>query len=84
MNNRKYYIDNLRWASILLLVPFHSAMAWNSWGEGNYEFKEQICEYSNYYDLGVTPGAYVSDTEFFGKKYRIVFVTLFTGLLSNF
>jgi fucose 4-O-acetylase-like acetyltransferase len=33
---RKYYIDNLRWACILLLIPFHAAMAWNSWGEGNY------------------------------------------------
>jgi len=33
---RKYYIDNLRWACILLLVPFHCAMAWNSWGESNY------------------------------------------------
>lgn len=36
VENRKYYIDNLRWACILLLVPFHSAMAWNSWGEGSY------------------------------------------------
>lgn len=34
--DRKYYIDNLRWACILLLIPFHTAMAWNSWGEGNY------------------------------------------------
>jgi len=33
---RKYYIDNLRWACIILLIPFHTAMAWNSWGEGNY------------------------------------------------
>jgi glucan biosynthesis protein C len=33
---RKYYLDNLRWASILLLIPFHTAMAWNCWGEGNY------------------------------------------------
>jgi hypothetical protein len=33
---RKHYIDNLRWACILLLVPFHAAMAWNCWGEGNY------------------------------------------------
>lgn len=33
---RKYYIDNLRWACILLLIPFHSAMTWNCWGEGNY------------------------------------------------
>lgn len=36
MDKRKYYIDNLRWACILLLVPFHAAMAWNCWGEGNY------------------------------------------------
>ena len=34
--NRKYYIDNLRWLCILLLVPFHVAMAWNCWGESNY------------------------------------------------
>lgn len=33
---RKNYIDNLRWGCILLLIPFHAAMAWNSWGEGNY------------------------------------------------
>lgn len=33
---RKHYIDNLRWALIMILVPFHTAMAWNSWGEGNY------------------------------------------------
>ena len=34
--NRKYYIDNLRWLCILLLIPFHTAMTFNSWGEGNY------------------------------------------------
>lgn len=33
---RKHYIDNLRWLCILLLIPFHCAMAYNSWGEGNY------------------------------------------------
>jgi hypothetical protein len=32
---RKYYIDNLRWLWILLLIPFHTAMAYNFW-EGNY------------------------------------------------
>lgn len=37
---RKYYIDNLRWTCILLLLPFHAAMAWNSWGEGNYVWFE--------------------------------------------
>lgn len=35
MIERKYYIDNLRWLCILLLIPFHAAMAWNNW-EGNY------------------------------------------------
>ncbi|HKM35534.1 MAG TPA: acyltransferase [Lachnospiraceae bacterium] len=35
MIERKYYIDNLRWFCILLLIPFHAAMAWNNW-EGNY------------------------------------------------
>lgn len=34
--NRKYYIDNLRWSCILLLIPFHTAMTFNTWGEGNY------------------------------------------------
>lgn len=35
---RRNYIDNLRWICILLLIPFHAAMAWNSWGEGNYVY----------------------------------------------
>lgn len=33
---RKHYIDNLRWIIILLLIPYHAAMAWNVWGEPNY------------------------------------------------
>lgn len=33
---RKHYIDNLRWVCILLLIPYHAAMAYNSWGENNY------------------------------------------------
>lgn len=33
---RKHYIDNLKWLIILLLVPYHAAMAWNTWGEPNY------------------------------------------------
>lgn len=33
---RKYYIDNLRWFCILLLIPYHVAMAWNCWGEDTY------------------------------------------------
>lgn len=37
---RKYYIDNIRWIVILLLVPYHAAMAWNIWGEPNYIYFE--------------------------------------------
>lgn len=33
---RSYYIDNLRWMIILLLIPYHTAQAWNTWGEANY------------------------------------------------
>lgn len=37
---RKHYIDNLRWLTLLLLVPYHTAMAWNYWDEPNYIFFE--------------------------------------------
>jgi len=37
---RRYYIDNLRWMVIILLIPYHAAQAWNTWGEPNYIFFE--------------------------------------------
>ena len=37
---RKHYVDNLRWFIILLLVPYHAAMAWNTWSEPNYIYFE--------------------------------------------
>lgn len=39
-NKRSYYIDNLRWMVILLLIPYHTAQAWNVWDEPNYVFFE--------------------------------------------
>ena len=33
---RKHYIDNLRSLAILILIPYHAAMAWNAWSEPNY------------------------------------------------
>ena len=33
---RKHYIDNLRWADVLLLIPYQAALAWNCWGEPDY------------------------------------------------
>lgn len=37
---RKHYIDNLRWIILLILIPYHTAQAWNTWGEPNYIFFE--------------------------------------------
>lgn len=37
---RKYYIDNLKSIIIFLLIPYHAAMAWNTWGEPNYIYFE--------------------------------------------
>ena len=37
---RKHYIDNLRWMILLILIPYHTAMAWNAWDEPNYIFFE--------------------------------------------
>lgn len=36
LSMRKHYIDNLRWLILLILIPYHTAMAWNAWGEPNY------------------------------------------------
>lgn len=39
---RKYFIDNLRWMSILLLFPYHTAMIFNNFGENFYVKSEGI------------------------------------------
>lgn len=36
MNSRKYYMDNLRAFTILLLFPFHIFMIYNNWGQDFY------------------------------------------------
>jgi len=41
VNTRKHYIDNLRWLILLILIPYHTAMAWNAWGEPNYIYFEE-------------------------------------------
>lgn len=37
---RLNYIDNLRWITVALLIIYHAAMAYNTWGEANYIFFE--------------------------------------------
>ena len=33
---RNHFIDNLRWIDVFLLIPYHAAQAFNTWGEQNY------------------------------------------------
>lgn len=40
MNKRLNYVDNLRWILVALLILYHVAMAYNTWGEANYIFLE--------------------------------------------
>ncbi|MCR4703588.1 MAG: acyltransferase [Saccharofermentans sp.] len=42
MKDRVHYIDNLRWITVFLLVLYHVAMAYNTWGEANYIFFEAV------------------------------------------
>ena len=42
MNKRIHYIDNLRWITVSLLIVYHAALAYNTWGEANYIFFEEI------------------------------------------
>ncbi len=42
MSKRIHYIDNLRWLTVSLLVLYHAAIAYNTWGEANYIFFKEI------------------------------------------
>lgn len=42
MNKRIHYIDNLRWLTVSLLILYHAAMAYNTWGEPNYIFFKEV------------------------------------------
>ena len=39
---RRHYLDNLRAALVLLLVPFHTFMMYNNWGEGFYVYAQPL------------------------------------------
>ncbi len=39
---RRYYIDNLRTALVFLLIPFHTFMMYNNWGEGFYVYSRPL------------------------------------------
>ena len=67
---RKYYVDNLRWIIILLLVPYHAAMAWNVWGEPNYIYFES--------------NKIISSIVVFFSPYFMPFMFLIAGISTRF
>ena len=48
---RKYFFDNLRWMSILLLFPYHTAMIYNNFGENFYIKSEAIPVISGFIEV---------------------------------
>lgn len=67
---RKHYIDNLRWITILMLIPYHAAMAWNVWGEPNY-----ICFQGN---------KIISSIIVFLSPYFMPFLFLLAGISTHY
>lgn len=51
---RKYFIDNLRWISILLLFPYHTCMIYNNFGENFYIKGENIPLLSGFIQINYT------------------------------
>src|SRR5574344_83351 len=98
MEERKHYLDNIRWIFILALIPFHAAMAWNNWGEGNYiKFGSSIVLSSFIYLLSpwYMPMLFViagmsanfslrkrSFGAFVGERVTKLFIPLVAGLLT--
>lgn len=70
MNTRKYYIDNLRWMVILLLVPYHAAQAFNTWGENFYVF--------------IGPNKPVSSLICFFSPFIMPLLFVFAGMSTRF
>lgn len=48
---RKYFIDNLRWISILLLFPYHTCMIYNNFGENFYIKSDNISILSGFIQI---------------------------------
>ena len=67
---RRYYVDNIRWIIILLLVPYHAAMAWNVWGEPNYIYFES--------------NKIISSIVVFFSPYFMPFMFLIAGISTRF
>ncbi len=70
LSMRKHYIDNLRWITLLILVPYHAAMAWNVWGEPNYIYFEG--------------NRFISSIIVFFSPYFMPLLFVLAGISTNF
>lgn len=94
---RKNYIDNLRWLSILLLFPFHAAMIFNDYGENWYIVSKPVAAISSFtwatYSwfmpllfvlAGISAGYALekrTPKQFVKERFRKLFVPLVSGIL---
>lgn len=94
---RKNYIDNLRWLSILLLFPFHAAMVFNDYGENWYIVSKPVAAISSFtlatYSwfmpllfvlAGISAGYALekrTPKQFVKERFRKLFVPLVSGIL---
>ncbi|MBQ6660732.1 MAG: acyltransferase family protein [Lachnospiraceae bacterium] len=67
---RKQFIDNLRWMDVFLLIPYHAAQAFNTWGELNY-----IC---------FTPNKIISSFIVFLSPFFMPLLFLLAGMSSRY
>ncbi len=67
---RKLFIDNLRWMDVFLLIPYHAAQAYNTWGELNY-----IC---------FTPDKAISSFIVFLSPFFMPLLFLLAGMSSRY
>lgn len=67
---RKHFIDNLRWIVILLLIPYHAAQSFNTWGELNY-----IC---------FQPNRLISSLIVFLSPYYMPIMFLLAGMSTGY
>ena len=96
---RVHYIDNLRWITISLLILYHACMAYNTWGEKNYIFFDDIKPLAFVVVLispwfmplmfllaGISASYSLSKRsfgQFIGERFKRLGIPLVTGLIIN-
>ena len=97
MTERKHFIDNIRWMTLLLLFPFHTCIIYNNFGEGNYIRGSESLILSNFTSIlwpWFMPLLFViagissmyslrkrTVKEYFLERIKKLFVPLFFGII---